>query len=117
MIRMALKCCLIQPFKVLAPFGALSLMAIVYRGERFEDYNVPKRTPNHPSSSHAVLAKKGDVIKLLRFGAKGAKTYPPKAGESARDKAMRRAWYARHAGTLKGAGVLDKIYWAAKVKW
>ena len=92
-------------------------MAIVYRGERFEGYNAPKRTPSHPSSSHAVLAKKGDTVKLLRFGAKGAKTYPPKANESERDKAMRRAWYARHGDTLKGAGVLDRIYWAAKVKW
>lgn len=92
-------------------------MAIVYRGERFEGYNVPKRTPSHPTSSHAVLAKKGSIIKLLRFGAKGAKTYPPKDDESERDKAMRRAWYARHGDTLKGAGVLDKIYWAAKVKW
>ena len=78
---------------------------------------MPKRTPSHPSSSHAVLAKKGDTVKLLRFGAKGAKTYPPKDDESERDKAMRRAWYARHGDTLKGAGVLDKIYWAAKVKW
>ena len=75
-------------------------MAIVYRGERFADYNVPKRTPNHPSSSHAVLAKKGDVIRLLRFGAQGAKTYPPRKGESERDKAMRRAWYARHGDDL-----------------
>lgn len=114
---MALKCCLTPHFKVLAPFGALSLMAIVYRGERFEDYNVAKRTPRHPSKSHAVLAKQGDTIKLVRFGAQGAKTYPPKDGESARDKAMRRAWYARHGDSLKGATVFDAIYWAAKVKW
>lgn len=114
---MALKCCSTPHFKVLAPFGALSLMAIVYRGERFEDYNVAKRTPRHPSKSHAVLAKQGDRIKLVRFGAQGAKTYPPKDGESARDKAMRRAWYARHGDSLKGATVFDAIYWAAKVKW
>jgi len=92
-------------------------MAIVYRGERFEDYNVPKRTPRHPSKSHAVLARKSGVVKLVRFGAQGAKTYPPKDGESARDKSMRRAWYARHGDTLKGATVFDPIYWAAKVKW
>ena len=92
-------------------------MAIVYRGERFEDYNVAKRTPRHPLKSHAVLAKQGDRIKLVRFGAQGAKTYPPRDGESARDKAMRRAWYARHGDSLKGATVFDAIYWAAKVKW
>jgi hypothetical protein len=92
-------------------------MAVNYRGEQFEDYNVAKRTPRHASSSHAVLARYKGVIKLLRFGAQGAKTYPPKDGESARDKAMRAAWYARHGDTLKNATPLDKIYWAAKVKW
>lgn len=69
-------------------------MAVTYRGERFEDYNVAKRTPRHPNKSHAVLARYKGVIKLVRFGAKGAKTYPPRDGESARDKAMRAAWYA-----------------------
>jgi len=92
-------------------------MAIVYRGERFEDYNVPKRTPRHPAKSHAVLAKKGDIIKLVRFGAQGAKTYPPKDGESARDKSLRRAWYARHRRNLDRATIFDPIYWAARVKW
>jgi hypothetical protein len=43
-------------------------MAITYRGERFEGYNKPKRTPKHDSKSHAVLAKEGDKIKLIRFG-------------------------------------------------
>ena len=101
--------------------GALSFlvkrMAIVYRGERFEDYNVPKRTPRHPSKSHAVLAKKGDMVKLVRFGSQGAKTYPPKDGESKADAGRRKAWYARHADSLKGATIFDAIYWAAKVKW
>jgi hypothetical protein len=92
-------------------------MAVIYRGERFEDYNVPKRTPRHPTSSHAVLARYKGVIKLIRFGAQGAKTYPPRDGESAKDKAMRAAWYARHGDSLKNATPLDKIYWAAKVKW
>lgn len=92
-------------------------MAVVYRGERFEDYNVPKRTRNHPSKSHAVLAKKGDTIRIVRFGAQGAKTYPPRDGESERDKAMRKAWYARHGANLKNATVFDPIYWAARVKW
>ena len=50
---------------------------IVYRGERFEGYNTPKRTPKHPTKSHAVLAKEGDKIKLIRFGMKGADNKPP----------------------------------------
>jgi hypothetical protein len=36
---------------------------INYRGEQFDGYNKPKRTPSHPSKSHAVLVKEGDKVK------------------------------------------------------
>ena len=36
-------------------------------------YNKPKRTPNHPTKSHVVVAKKGDKIKTIRFGQQGVK--------------------------------------------
>ena len=49
-------------------------MSITYRGEKFAGYNKPKRTPDHPTKSHAVLAKEGTTIKLIRFGEQGAKT-------------------------------------------
>ena len=42
-------------------------MAINYRGERFSGYNKPKRTPGK-SKKFAVLAKKGDKVRLIRFG-------------------------------------------------
>jgi hypothetical protein len=42
-------------------------MTIEYRGEKFAGYNKPKRTPNHPTKSHAVLAKEGETIKLIRL--------------------------------------------------
>ncbi len=38
-----------------------------YRGELFSGYNKPKRTPGKSKKS-AVLAKKGDQVKLVRFG-------------------------------------------------
>ena len=47
-------------------------MAITYRGEKFSGYNKPKRTRNHKTKSHAVLAKSGDKVKLIRFGQQGA---------------------------------------------
>ena len=34
-------------------------------------YNKPKRTPNHPTKSHVVVAKSGDQIKTIRFGQQG----------------------------------------------
>ena len=47
-------------------------------------FNKPKRTPNHPTKSHVVVAKQGDKIKTIRFGEQGAKTAgKPKKGESA----------------------------------
>ena len=45
-------------------------MAITYRGERFSGYNKPKRTPK-AKKSHAVLAKEGDKVRLIRFGQQG----------------------------------------------
>ena len=92
-------------------------MAIEYRGEKFEGYNKPKRTPTHPTKSHVVLAKEGKVIKLIRFGEQGAETAgPPKKGESDRMKKKRASFKARHAKNIK-KGKLSAAYWADKVKW
>jgi len=92
-------------------------MAIEYRGEKFEGYNKPKRTPKHPTKSHAVLAKEGKVIKLIRFGEQGAETAgKPKKGESDRMKKKRASFKARHAKNIK-KGKLSAAYWADKVKW
>jgi len=91
-------------------------MAITYRGETFEGYNDPKRTPNHPNKSHAVLAKEGETVKLIRFGAQGVKGSPPKEGESEAYKARREAFKARHAENI-AKGKMSAAYWADKVKW
>jgi hypothetical protein len=91
-------------------------MAIDYRGEKFAGYNKPKRTPKHGTKSHAVLAKEGDKIKMIRFGAKGADTKPPRKGESAADKAKRKSFKARHAKNI-ARGKMSGAYWADKVKW
>lgn len=92
-------------------------MPIEYRGETFAGYNKPKRTPDHPTKSHVVLAKEGDTIKMIRFGEQGAKTAgKPKKGESARMKAKRKSFKARHGRNIK-KGKLSAAYWADKVKW
>ena len=92
-------------------------MTIEYRGEKFEGYNKPKKTPKHPTKSHVVLAKEGEVIKLIRFGEQGAETAgKPKAGESDRMKKKRASFKARHAKNIK-KGKLSAAYWADKVKW
>jgi hypothetical protein len=48
-------------------------------------YNKPKRTPNHKTKSHIVVAKEGDKIKTIRFGQKGAKTAKQSESRSRQD--------------------------------
>ncbi len=90
-------------------------MAIDYRGESFSDYNKPKKTPDHPKKSHAVLAKEGSKIRLIRFGEQGVKG----AGKHPKTKAekIRRASFkARHKRHIL-KGIFSAAYWADKVKW
>jgi hypothetical protein len=80
-------------------------------------YNKPRRTPNHPTKSHIVVAKEGDKIKTLRFGQQGAKTAgKPKAGESEAMKKKRKSFKARHAKNI-AKGKMSRAFWANKVKW
>lgn len=85
-------------------------------GEKFSGYNKPKRTPNHPNKSHAVLAKEGDKVKLIRFGQQGVSGSPQREGESAASKARREAFKARHAENI-AKGKMSAAYWANKTKW
>ena len=90
-------------------------MAITYRGERFSGFNKPKRTPGHKTKSHAVLAKSGETIKLIRFGQQGV-SGAGKNPQSAKGKARRKSFKARHAKNI-AKGKLSAAYWADKVKW
>jgi hypothetical protein len=85
-------------------------------GETFQGYNKPKRTPNHPKKSHAVVAKVGDKTKLIRFGQQGVTGSPPRKNESKAAAARRAAFKARHAANIR-KGKLSAAYWADKVKW
>ena len=77
----------------------------------------PKRTPKHPTKSHVVVEKEGDKIKKIRFGQQGAKTAgKPKPGESARIKAKRKSFKARHAKNI-AKGKMSAAYWANRTKW
>ena len=88
-------------------------MAITYRGERFSGYNKPKRTPN-AKKSHAVLAKEGSSVKLIRFGQQGV-SGAGKNPQTAKEKARRRSFKARHAKNIR-RGKMSAAYWADKVK-
>lgn len=78
-------------------------------------YNKPKKTPNHPTKSHVVVAKEGDKIKTIRFGQQGVKG-AGKSPKSDSEKARRSSFKARHAKNI-AKGKMSAAYWADKVKW
>ena len=85
--------------------------------------NKPKRTPSHKTKSHVVLAQDGHNLKLIRFGQQGKRVGTlkgtagkPKKGESARMKAKRKSFKARHAKNIK-KGKMSAAWWSDKVKW
>lgn len=88
---------------------------IEYRGEKFSGYNKPKRTPGHSKKSHAVLAKEGGIVKLIRFGQQGV-SGAGKSPKTAKEKARRKSFKARHAKNIK-KGKMSAGYWADKAKW
>ena len=84
---------------------------------KLKGVNKAKRTPSHKTKSHIVLAVKGHKMKLIRFGQQGVRTAgKPKKGESARQKARRRSFKARHRKNI-AKGKMSAAYWANKVKW
>ena len=86
-------------------------------GHKFKGYDKPIRTPGHSSGkSHAVVIRDGGKDRLIRFGAQGANTKPPRKGESAADKAKRAAFKKRHAKNI-AKGKTSAAYWANKTKW
>tara|TARA_R110000772_G_C12931024_1_gene399731 strand:+ start:200 stop:463 length:264 start_codon:yes stop_codon:yes gene_type:complete len=72
-------------------------------------FNKPKKTPNHATKSHVVVAKEGDTIKTIRFGQQG-KTGSPDG--TARNKSFK----ARHGKNI-AKGKMSAAYWANKAKW
>jgi len=72
-------------------------------------YNKPKRTPNHPTKSHVVVARDGDQVKTIRFGQQGVTGSPE-------GSARNRSFKARHAANI-AKGKMSAAYWADRVKW
>jgi len=77
---------------------------IEYRGERFSGYNKPKNATDGVHKK-VVLAKEGDRVRLVRFGAKGySSNYSAKAREQYRKRHRKSAnasklsagWWAYH---------------------
>ncbi len=79
-------------------------------------FNKPKRTPNHPTKSHVVVAKEGDKVKTIRFGQQGVKG-AGKNPKTAKEKARKKSYYARHNAQDPNPDKLSARYWSHKVEW
>jgi hypothetical protein len=81
-----------------------------------DGFNKPKRTPNHPTKSHVVVAKDGDQIKTIRFGQQGVSGSPKREGESESEKARRASFKARHKANID-KGKMSAAWWSSVTKW
>jgi len=72
-------------------------------------FNKPKRTPNHKTKSHVVVAKVGDQVKTIRFGqqgVRGAGKNPKSAKQKARKKSFMATTREEHCQRQTECGVL-----------
>ena len=78
-------------------------------------YNKVKKTPNHKTKSHIVVAKVGDKIKTIRFGQQGVSGAGANP-KTAKGKARQKSFKARHKLNID-KGKMSAAYWANKSKW
>jgi hypothetical protein len=63
-----------------------------------------------------VVAKKGDKIRIIRFGQQGVKG-AGKNPKTKKDKERRKSYYARHNAQDPNPDFFSPRYWSHKVKW
>lgn len=91
---------------------------IVYRGHEFEGFNKPKDAPKGDKHKKVVLAKKGEEVKLVKFGLRGMEDFTQH-----KDPERRKNYLSRSAGIKDKSGKLTKDdpfsanHWARKVLW
>lgn len=91
---------------------------LIYRGQEFDGFNKPKDAPKGATQKKMVLAKKGDEVKLVRFGLRGMEDFTQH-----KDADRRKNYLARSAGIKDKNGKLTKDdvfsanHWARKVLW
>ena len=81
---------------------------LIYRGESFPGYNKQKRTPG-AKKKFAVLARKGDQVKIVRYG-------DPKMSIKKDQPDRRKSFRARHNcdAVEKKKDVFAASYWSCK---
>ena len=72
--------------------------------------------PGHSTKSHVVKACEGGKEKIVRFGQQGVKG-AGKNPKTAKDKARKKSYYARHNAQDSNPDKMSARYWSHKVKW
>ncbi len=76
----------------------------------------PKKTPSHKTKSHVVATVIDNKVKIIRFGAQGADTKPPRKNETRADAQKRASFKKRHAKNI-AKGKSSGSWWSNKIKW
>ena len=78
--------------------------------------NKPRKTPGHKTKSHVVKACDDGKEKIIRFGQQGVEG-AGKNPQSAKDKARKKSYYARHNAQDPNPDKMSARYWSHRVKW
>jgi hypothetical protein len=73
--------------------------------------NKPQKTPGHPTKSHVVKACEGGEEKIIRFGQQGVEG-AGKNPTTAKDKARKKSYYARHNAQDSNPDKMSARYWS-----
>lgn len=91
---------------------------LVYRGHEFPGFNKPVNAPAGATQKKMVLAKKGDEVKLVRFGLRGMQDFTQHKNEQRRENYLARSGGIRNkSGELTKNDPFSANYWARKVLW
>lgn len=91
------------------------LAEIQYRGHTFPGYNQPIQNRGTSQHKRMVLAKKGDKVKLVRFGHKGyGHNISP---ERKKNYLTRSAGIRNKSGELTKNDKFSANYWSRRVLW
>lgn len=88
---------------------------VEYRGQTFSGYNKPKEAPPGDIHKMVVLAKKGDQVKIVRFG---HRDYGHNYSKDAKSNYLQRSAGIRDKnGNLTKDDPFSANYWARRVLW
>lgn len=89
-----------------------------YRGHEFAAFNKPVPAPKGDKHKKMVLAKKGDEVKLVKFGHRDYEDFTQHKDLKRRENYLKRsAGIKNKSGQLTKDDVFSANHWARKALW